>query len=273
MSVFSGEFLGFRLGKIHSSSLNITRVSSNDRYTEDLTPVFKDRTTEITGNDGLYYWGSYYTQQNFVIDFAFDDLREEDIHRLRNVFSFKGVQELVFDETPYKKYMVKCSNPPTLKYIAFGTPEGTTVYKGEGTANLVAYYPYALGIEEKVLTPAKVSDTFKFNINNIGDLEAPFKFYFWINNISNGLNLNLYQNNQKVGNLTLDKVKKIGSDTYICIDSKTNLIEGIDSSFNKTSHLYNKFITDGDLFKLPAGTSKLYVDKTWAKLSFYEIYY
>ena len=169
--------------------------------------------------------------------------------------------------------MVKCSNPPTLKYIAFDTPEGMTVYKGEGTINLVAYYPYALGVEEKVLTPAKVLDTFKFSINNIGDLEAPFKFYFWINNITNGLDLTLYQNNQKVSSLSLNKVTKISSDAYICIDSKTNLIEGMDINFNKTSHLYNKFITSGDFFKLPSGTSKLQVNKTWNKLSFYEIYY
>ena len=67
MSVYSGDFLGFRLGNVHSSQLNITRVSNNDRYTENLTPNFKDQTTEIQGNDGLYYWGTYYTQQKYLL--------------------------------------------------------------------------------------------------------------------------------------------------------------------------------------------------------------
>jgi len=42
MSVYTGDFLGFSLGGIHSSQLNITRVSNNDRYIENLTPAFKD---------------------------------------------------------------------------------------------------------------------------------------------------------------------------------------------------------------------------------------
>jgi len=44
MSVFSGDFLGFQLGDIHSSQLNITRVSNSNRYTENLTPNFSDAT-------------------------------------------------------------------------------------------------------------------------------------------------------------------------------------------------------------------------------------
>jgi len=32
MSVFQGDFLGFSLGNDHSYNLNITRVSTNDRY-------------------------------------------------------------------------------------------------------------------------------------------------------------------------------------------------------------------------------------------------
>jgi len=68
--------------------------------------------------------------------------------------------------------MVKCSNPPTLKYIAFGE-DNNRVYKGEGTINLVAYYPYALGVEEMVLKSASSLD-----INNIGDLDTSFKVYF-----------------------------------------------------------------------------------------------
>lgn len=268
MSVYRGDFLGFSLGKIHSSSLNITRVSNNDRYMENITPIFKDQTTDIPGNDGTYYFNTVYNSQSFIIDFAFDDLRDTDIRKLRQVLGFKGIQELVFDETPYKKYMVKCSNPPTLKYIAFDQ-EGTKIYKGEGTINLVAYYPYALGTEEMVLKSASSLD-----INNIGDLDTSFKIYFPLTSNSElDFSLSLVQNGTEVGSLELTGLVKEGTDNYICIDMRTNLIEGMDSSFNKTSHLYNRYMTSGDFFKLPTGVSTLTSNKTWNKVCFNNIYY
>ena len=266
MSVYSGDFLGFRLGDIHSSQLNITRVSNNDRYTENLTPNFKDQTTEIQGNDGLYYWGTYYTQQNFIIDFAFDDLREEDIRRLRVAFSFKGIQELVFDETPYKKYMVKCSNSPTLKYIAFDV-DGTTIYKGEGTLNLVAYYPYALSTTPIIING---NNTRIYSIFNAGDLDTPFKIYFLASekNISVALN-----ETEELQRIELKNIVQNNEDVYICIDMKTNLIEGLDSNFQKTGHLYNQFKTTGDFFKIPVGDSVITTSNSCVKIEYYHIYY
>jgi len=91
VSVYEGEFLGFTLGEIHSSNLNITRVTSGDRYSENITPNFTDVTASIPGNDGMYYWTTYHNQRNFTIDFAFDDLREEDLRRLKTYLSFKGL--------------------------------------------------------------------------------------------------------------------------------------------------------------------------------------
>jgi len=61
MSVYSGDFLGFQLGDIHSSQLNITRVSNSNRYTENLTPNFIDTTVQVPGKDGTYYWDTFYT--------------------------------------------------------------------------------------------------------------------------------------------------------------------------------------------------------------------
>ena len=44
LSVYQGDFLGFRLGNDHSYNLNITRVSTNDRYSDNLIPTFQDAT-------------------------------------------------------------------------------------------------------------------------------------------------------------------------------------------------------------------------------------
>ena len=51
-------------------------------------------------------------------------------------------QKLIYDEAPYKYYLVKNGSAPQFKYICFGEP-GERIYKGEGSLALIAYYPYA----------------------------------------------------------------------------------------------------------------------------------
>lgn len=276
MSVFGGDFLGFQIGDIHSEQLNITRVSTSDRYMDSLVPNFSDTTATISGRDGTFYWNTYYTQKPFQIDFAFDDLRDEDIRRLRQELGFKGVKQLIFDEEPYKKYMVKCSAPPTLKYIAFDHGE-VRVYKGEGTVNLVAYYPYALSTEETVIN-VKASSR---RLQNLGDLDAPFKILFEITTSLTDINLRLTTNESIVADRkTLGRLKLTGitqkkdTDKYICIDSRTNLIEGLDSDYNKTSTLYNSCITIGDFFLLPPGETIIDSNSVkWHKIQYHALYY
>ena len=266
MSAFSGDYLGFQLGTIHSSELNITRVSTSDRYMDSLIPNFTDSTSTAPGRDGTFYWNTYYTQKPFAIDFAFDDLREEDIRRLRQEFGFKGVKQLIFDEEPYKKYMVKCSAPPTLKYIAFDHEE-FKVFKGEGQVNLVAYYPYAISTEETIVTNKS-----NMKLHNLGDLPAPFKVIFPVSATSLNMVLKDQQNNT-LGTLVISGLSRLGTDSYYCIDMRTNLIEGLNASFNKTGNLYNRFITSGDFFTLPTGISIMNCNRTWNKLTYNMLYY
>lgn len=272
MSVYDGDFLGFQLGDIHSSQLNITRVSSGDRYNENLSPNFNDATEQVPGADGTYYWNTYYTQQLFVIDFAFDDLHDEDICKLKRVLNFKGVQPLIFDETLYKKYYVKCSSPPTLKYICF-TDKETRVYKGEGSINLIAYYPYALST-----TDIKIKGGTKLLVNNIGDIETPMKIYYNLDNNLIDQDLFLSLNENKILNIKIkQKLKKNeedeSRDVYICIDSKTHLIEGLDENYKKTGMLYNRFITSGDFFLLPVGKNTFTTNIACDKIEFNYLYY
>lgn len=255
MSVFQGDFLGFTLGEIHSSQLNITRVSSGDRYTDILLPSFKDITAEAPGGDGMYYWNTFYTQKPFTLDFAYDDLRDEDLRALRKLFSFKGVQPLIFDELPYKKYMVKCVAPPTFKYICFDYME-MRLYKGEGSINLMAYYPYALAT-----SPIKVTKANSISINNNGDLDANLKIYSKFSSTATAMAAStiVLTNNKgnQVGKLCLKKILRQDGDAAILIDNTTHLIEGVDNNFNKTGHLYNSFIDSGDFFNVPVGQHTL----------------
>ena len=168
-----GDFIGFWIDDIHSSELGIIRTSDGSRFNENLLPTIQDKTVQVPGGDGFYYFGSYYTQRPFNISIAFDNMGEAQFRRLKQIIGSKKIVRLVFDETPYKYYSVKSTGTPTLKYICFDvgvddqggsvsdvyaqTPAAETkrVYKGEGTLNFVAYDPFgyarATGLDSLVL--------------------------------------------------------------------------------------------------------------------------
>ena len=117
-----GDFTGFSFGGVHSSDLGITRVSGGDRYEEKLHPEVSDRTAEVPGLDGVYYFGSEHRERVFDITLGFDSLTEEQFRRLRTIFNTKEVKELIFDERPYKKYMAKIESPVELSFVCFDEP-------------------------------------------------------------------------------------------------------------------------------------------------------
>ena len=123
MSGLNGDFLGFTFiinGKAHKSQdLGITRVSDGDRYNEPLIPEIEDKTIEIPGLDGTYFYGSDFKTRNFSIKIAFDSMTEENFCEMRQVFGYKHMGLLIFDEAPYKQYKVKVASPPELEYVCF----------------------------------------------------------------------------------------------------------------------------------------------------------
>ena len=118
-----GDFLGFTFGDVHSSDLGITRVSGGDRYDEELHPEIKDRTAEVPGLNGEYYFGSDFGSRSFDIEIAFDSLNEEQFRKLRQVFGTKNIKKLIFDEHPYKYYLAKLESPIELSYVCFDEPK------------------------------------------------------------------------------------------------------------------------------------------------------
>ena len=127
MSGLNGDFLGFTFiinGKPYTSQeLGITRVSDGDRYNEPLIPEIEDKTIEIPGLDGTYFYGSDFKTRNFSIKIAFDSMTEENFRTMRQIFGYKHTGELIFNEWPYKKYLVKVASPPELEYVCFDEQE------------------------------------------------------------------------------------------------------------------------------------------------------
>ena len=149
------DFTAFRFGNIHTEDLHLVVVSSGDRYDKNLLPNPTDYTTEITGSDGNYYFGQTYSTREFQVEVAFDSVDEPTWRKISQLFSNDKLQDLVFDELPYKTYKAKLSSKPEFKVICF-TDKNTKerVYKGEGTLNFICYFPYAFGFNKYVVRAA-----------------------------------------------------------------------------------------------------------------------
>ena len=292
----SGDFIGFTFNGVHSSDMGIIRTSDGSRFNENLLPASTDKTVQIPGGDGTYYFGSNYTQRQIPISIATDELTETQFRQLKQWLGDKQIHPLVFDEAPYKTYMVKTSSIPTLRFICFdnitkNNSEMTVnrVYKGEGSLQFIAYFPFAR-CTKKYLSEYTDSNKEEWasasgllttqgdydgtgaeiNLYNPGDVETDFFAYYartslkrltkiYIN--SNILNFDFSNNDNVI-------------DTYIRINSKANLIEGCDENFKPTGTLYNKFITSGDFFKIPAGENQLLsVGANCVKIEYDYLYY
>ena len=292
----SGDFIGFTFNGVHSSDMGIIRTSDGSRFNENLLPTFTDKTVQIPGGDGTYYFGSNYTQRQISISVATDELTETQFRQLKQWLGDKQIHPLVFDEAPYKTYMVKTSSAPTLKFICFDNITKNNnemvvnrVYKGEGSLQFIAYFPFAR-CTKKYLSEYTDSNKEEWasasgllptqgnydktgaeiNLYNPGDVETDFFAYYartslkrltkiYIN--SNILNFDFSNNDNVI-------------DTYIRINSKANLIEGCDENFEPTGTLYNKFITSGDFFKIPTGENQLLsVGANCVKIEYDYLYY
>lgn len=288
---FTGPFIGFTFNGIHSSDLGIVRQSDSDRYTDNLIPVYTDKTVAVPGGDGTYYFGSNFTQRVFDFSIAFDFLTEENLRKLKQLLGDKNPHELIFDEYPYKVYVGKISGNPTIKTLCFDE-EGQRVYKGEGTFSIVCYDPrgYCKGTRHykdyylstwyaglnysadeaqneiaewwnsSGLKIAKGNyDTLKNTqilLWNPGDGETDFYLDFaFTSGVVSAISISLDSNAE--AQLNLNKITAKPGDYGIRINSKTNLIEGIDSNKNLTGQVYNNYIKNGNFFKIPKGESTL----------------
>lgn len=142
------DFIAFSFKGKHSyEDYHIYRVSDGSRYNENITPTLTDKTADVPGGDGMYFFGTECKQRNFTINFAFCDLTEREITDIRTWLDGKEMGDLWFAEEPHKVYTAKVTGSPTLKYLPFDEKKENgkveRVYKGEGSVTFTAYWPYA----------------------------------------------------------------------------------------------------------------------------------
>lgn len=122
--------------------LGITRVSSSNRYNENLNPNFKDKVVDKPGEDGQYYFSSELNSTTHSINFSFDSINESQLRLLKQIQSSKKMWYLTYDNLPFKYYIVKPTGTSKISYVPFYENE-QRVYKGEGTLEFICYEGYA----------------------------------------------------------------------------------------------------------------------------------
>ena len=148
------DFRGFRFGKVHSSDLNLEVVSTSNKYENRVLPAPTDTAVDVPGGDGQYYFGSVYKNREITVNVAFDKVSEQIYRKIRQLFATDKLQDLVFDEEPYKTWRAKLKSKPDFKSLCFTDENGERVYKGDGKLVFICYYPYAFGFEKYVVRAA-----------------------------------------------------------------------------------------------------------------------
>lgn len=279
MSALKGDYIGFTYNGKHSSDLGIVRTSNGSRFDENLLPTMQDKTAQVPGGDGTYYFGSYYTQRPFSVSFAFDDLTEEQIVNLKRHFGDKKIHDLIFDERPYKIWKAKVTGTATMKYIPFAEGETNRIYKGEGTIQFTCYQPYAVcekkwldlyndnnknewsaasGLKEAQGVYDKLQGANSIKLYNPGDLESHFMLRFDFQNGKIGAGqINIDQDSGRL--LNWKEITAEKNDAYVKFNTKLNLIEGYRADNIKSGYIYNQYISDGAFFTIPQGESTLVI--------------
>lgn len=198
------DFIAFAFGDFNSKGIDpntegcVYRTSDGDRYNINLSPQLTDITAEVPGGDGQYFFGTQHKTKVFDVSFAFDNLIEEDLRKLKQAFDGKEVKQLCFAEdctfsTNYKNYKIynaKVTGQPTIKAVCFDESHEVTqddqtiteirkVYKGEGTVQFTAYWPYAFETVSPTQPSSQISNganSPSFRMMNSGDVPTSFVF-------------------------------------------------------------------------------------------------
>ena len=79
------DYLGFSFNNVFSQNDDfvIYRTIDGDRFNIELSPQSNDKTVENPGGDGTYFFGSTHKSKTFNINFAFDNLDDNGIRKLK----------------------------------------------------------------------------------------------------------------------------------------------------------------------------------------------
>lgn len=190
-------------------------------------------------------------------DFNFSSMTKEDLYGIGmssiNNRIYKGEGQLSFIAyNPYAKSRFKYIN----EYNAKNIPEWRMSNISDRNSIYDNLYDWVDSTRMINSNSSKTINNIKYKIDevqssgvlvyNAGDVDTDFILKIKFSNSFNGLILGNV--NEKY--LELNKFNLFSGDAGIQINTKLNLVEGINSDGNITGTLYNKFLKNGDFFKI-----------------------
>jgi hypothetical protein len=151
-------YLGFTFDGRHSSEFGLLVVSDGSRYHQNLSSDFSDNIQTVPGRNGGYFFGTQLGMKNFDINCAFDNMTTHMKNEVQMWLYPDKVGWLVFDENPYKKYLVKISTVPVFNFLPFNNLKNIHSYnlqeevlKGEVNITFFSFEEYGYENEEYLL--------------------------------------------------------------------------------------------------------------------------
>lgn len=148
-------YLGFTFAGHHSSEYGLLVVSDGSRYHQNLSSAFNDTVITVPGKSGGYFFGTQIGMKDFDINCAFDNITTHMRDKIQQWLYPNRIGWLIFDEMPYKKYLVKISQPISFSYLPFNnynTNKGyyfdKDILKGELSIPFFSFEEYAIGNED-----------------------------------------------------------------------------------------------------------------------------
>ena len=175
-------YLGFTFAGRHSSEFGLLVVSDGSRYHQNLSSQFSDITTTVPGKNGSYYFGTQIGNREFEINCVFDNITSHTMHKIQQWLYPNAVGWLIFDEQPYKKYLVKLSSVPNFSFLPFDELkfiEGFTfqkeILKGEVNFSFYTIQEYGVYNPEYEIPKIKSGDIISQQTLDSGLIPSNYK--------------------------------------------------------------------------------------------------
>ena len=189
-------YLGFTFAGRHSSEFGLLVVSDGSRYHQNFYNQFSDSIITASGKNGGYYFGTQLSQRDFEINCVFDNITSHTMHKIQQWLYPDVVGWLIFDEQPYKKYLVKLSSVPSFNFLPFDNFKSAQGYsfqkeilKGEVNFSFYSLQEYGVGNPEYelrkniYLSHENIESIIKdkaFSLYNAGNGIAKADFYITV---------------------------------------------------------------------------------------------
>lgn len=121
-------------------------MADGNRYYEQFSPDFENIVTSVAGQTGSYDFGVDIKERLITLECFCNGITEFERRWVEGWLAPGKVGKLVYDESPFKYYMVKLASPINFSFIpySYGISGEGILYKGTFTLELVALYPYAV---------------------------------------------------------------------------------------------------------------------------------